>query len=132
MARNVGTVAVIKDNKVLILRRSPEVRGRGFWNFPGGSVEEGETPREGAARELQEEAGLEVSPDTLEDLGVLHKNGLTIHFFITDDFSGDVVLNEESDKYEWIDLDEASDYLFVGGGVLEPQIVSEIKKFLGD
>lgn len=39
------------------------------WCFPGGGLEAGETPREGAARELAEETGIEVAADALHDLG---------------------------------------------------------------
>jgi 8-oxo-dGTP pyrophosphatase MutT (NUDIX family) len=39
------------------------------WCFPGGGLEGGETPRDGALRELAEETGIEVVPDDLHDLG---------------------------------------------------------------
>ena len=39
------------------------------WCFPGGGLEGGETPRQGAVRELVEEPGIEVSPEALHDLG---------------------------------------------------------------
>ena len=39
------------------------VRGisKGRWNFPGGKIDAGETPREGSDREVLEETGLIVS-----------------------------------------------------------------------
>ena len=39
------------------------------WCFPGGGLEPGETPRQGAVRELAEETGIEVAADDLHDLG---------------------------------------------------------------
>ncbi|MDR7254472.1 8-oxo-dGTP pyrophosphatase MutT (NUDIX family) [Nocardioides sp. BE266] len=39
------------------------------WCFPGGGLEPGETPRAGAVRELAEETGIELSADSLQDLG---------------------------------------------------------------
>lgn len=58
MART-GTRAVaivIKDNKVALIHRKKE--GRDYWVFPGGGVEEGETPEEAVVREIQEELSL--------------------------------------------------------------------------
>ncbi len=40
-----------------------------MWCFPGGGVEEGETPVAGAVRELAEETGVVLAPEDLTDLG---------------------------------------------------------------
>ncbi len=39
------------------------------WCFPGGGLQVGETPRQGAVRELSEETGIEVRAEVLHDLG---------------------------------------------------------------
>lgn len=48
------------EGDVLIARRPPHVHQGGLWEFPGGKLEPGETPREALARELEEELGIEV------------------------------------------------------------------------
>ncbi|HTY54630.1 MAG TPA: NUDIX hydrolase [Candidatus Binataceae bacterium] len=50
---------VVKEKKLLLLRRgiSP---ARGKWTFPGGYVDEGETPLQAALRETEEEVGMRV------------------------------------------------------------------------
>jgi ADP-ribose pyrophosphatase YjhB (NUDIX family) len=53
-----GIVFVSQKGNVLLLRRSDkEENWSGHWALPGGGVEEGETPEEGAAREAREEIG---------------------------------------------------------------------------
>ena len=50
-----------RDGKVLLARRKFEPR-RGFWDIPGGFLEEGEEPLHGLRREFLEETGIEVEP----------------------------------------------------------------------
>jgi 8-oxo-dGTP diphosphatase len=55
------TAAVIeRDGKVLIARRRLETGSGGFWEFPGGQLEEGETPETGLEREIAEELGVRI------------------------------------------------------------------------
>lgn len=54
-----GAVAVVVDGgKFLIIRRSKTVRAPNLLCFPGGSIEEGESPEIAVIRELKEEVGL--------------------------------------------------------------------------
>ena len=55
-------VAVIKNTKgeVLIARRAPHVHKGGYWEFPGGKLEKGETVFDALRREIGEEVGLHV------------------------------------------------------------------------
>ena len=49
--------AVIYDGpRILLTRRGPGREHAGFWEFPGGKVEEGETPEAALAREIAKEA----------------------------------------------------------------------------
>jgi len=54
------TAAIIeREGKVLIARRSHSGSAGGKWEFPGGSIEPGETPERCLARELHEELGID-------------------------------------------------------------------------
>lgn len=54
------TAAVIeRDGRFLIARRPAGERRGGLWEFPGGTLEPGEDPRECLRRELREELGVE-------------------------------------------------------------------------
>ena len=55
----VMAAVVEKDGRYMICRRGPGRRLEGVWEFPGGKLEERETPEQGLARELREELGIE-------------------------------------------------------------------------
>ena len=52
---NVAGAVLLRDGKVFAARRGLEKSLGGFWEFPGGKIEEGETPEVALHRELQEE-----------------------------------------------------------------------------
>lgn len=52
----VGAV-VVRDGLVLCAQRGPAGELAGFWEFPGGKIEPGETPRAALEREIDEELG---------------------------------------------------------------------------
>ena len=55
----VSAVALIDpDDRVLLAQRPEGKSMAGLWEFPGGKVEQGETPEEALIRELQEELGI--------------------------------------------------------------------------
>lgn len=65
--RFAGVLAYHQGRVVLVREEYPRWGGA-FWNIPSGGIEDRETPREGACRELAEETGLIVAASDL----VLH------------------------------------------------------------
>ena len=64
-----GTAAVIDaEDRILLMRRSDN----GLWNMPGGVLEVGESPADGAVRETLEETGVHCRPIAL--VGVYDSN----------------------------------------------------------
>ena len=55
---------LIEDNKILLIKRAAEPF-KGEWALPGGRIEEDETAEQCLRREMKEETGLEILPESL-------------------------------------------------------------------
>lgn len=69
--------AAIRDEagRVLLQQGLPHKRHAGLWEFPGGKVESGETPRVALCREVAEELGIELEEGALEPAGFAEEAG---------------------------------------------------------
>jgi len=61
----VAAALVDSDGRVLIGRRPQGKQLEGLWEFPGGKVDQGETPEASLIRELEEELGIKVQVSCL-------------------------------------------------------------------
>jgi 8-oxo-dGTP diphosphatase len=65
----VGAVIVNDQGQLFLARRGPQAKNeRGLWEFPGGSVEFGETLADALRREIREEYGVEIEVGELLDV----------------------------------------------------------------
>lgn len=60
MMKKVTAAIITRDDRVLIARRKAGAQA-GKWEFPGGKIEEGETPEQCLQRELREELQIEAT-----------------------------------------------------------------------
>lgn len=86
------------ESRILITKRAAEKPYGGLWEITGGSVIAGETPLQGAVRELREETGLRALPQALDCRGHVifksdHHNHINIFYLFRADFhEEDIVL----------------------------------------
>ena len=64
----VACALIDADDRILLAQRPPGKSMAGLWEFPGGKVEDGETPEESLIRELREELDVETKAACLAPL----------------------------------------------------------------
>jgi len=130
----VVTAIIVKDGKYLVTRRSPlKKRFGGMWTVPGGKLETSDyvnLPKDTKDywynvleqvlhREVREETGLEIKNiEYVTSLATIHQDGAPslVISCMADWESGEVVLQEsETDKYEWVSLEESKGYELLDG-----------------
>lgn len=98
---------LIKDNEVVVTKYKKGNKKEEYYDIPGGKIEEGESPKQTAIREMKEETGIEIQ-------NLKYKGIMTIEYpdrlfifdtFITKEYEGEPQEFEENTS-EWIDIDE--------------------------
>ncbi len=110
-----ATAVIIKDGKILLVKRSQEPY-KGDWDFPGGFIEEGEKPLEALKREVKEELGVECVAEYIGAFpGIYPWKGETYpilsHAFLVETGDG-MKLNEENSTLEFVSLKDAGPVCF--------------------
>ena len=110
---NVAKIIVFDaERHVLLLRRSDTHPVWPLhWDIPGGVVEPGEDPTDGAIRELREETGISTTSDQLNLAQITHSRThyLNDHLYVLqlDESMPDVTISWEHDKAEWMNIESA-------------------------
>lgn len=104
---------VIDPHQRILIAERPVTKSKaGFWEFPGGKVEEGETVFAALKRELLEEVGIHVH--TAEPFLATTHDEILLDAWVVKDFSG-VPLGVEGQIIKWIHTTEFGDYVFPEG-----------------
>lgn len=98
-------VGVIRDpqQQIFITQRRHHTELAGYWEFPGGKLEAGETPLEALIRELHEEVGIRVEQARwLQTVaGTQTQQHLQLHYFLVDQWQGEPY-GREGQPHRWI------------------------------
>lgn len=95
-----------KDGKVLVVKRPTDKKRGGFWEFPGGKVEAGESLQEALRRELKEELGIEVRVgEVLEKIRYIYPDEEIELYLLSVAVNRNLDL-KESLEVKWVDLQE--------------------------
>ena len=125
------TGAIIQNDKnFLIGRRGKDEKSAGMWEFPGGKLEEGESPKECIKRELKEELNIDAEIGELFSSYTYNYNHVSyeLFFFKVNSFFGEPVKSVH-DKLKWEKLKNFYKYDFLpGDGPLIDKLISENNK----
>lgn len=104
------SVAVRRGDTVLLVKRGREP-SRGYYAFPGGRVEPGESLEDAARRELHEETGLHVHDlELVRDYLIEGRHGdrlhrYRLHVFAASHDAGEAVAGDDAEEAGWFDLE---------------------------
>ncbi|MGT2802748.1 (deoxy)nucleoside triphosphate pyrophosphohydrolase [Streptococcus henryi] len=103
---NVVAAAIEKDGLIFCAQRPEGKSLAGFWEFPDGKLEEGETPEEALIREIKEEFDSEVEiVSYLNEASYEYDFGIvTMKTYLSKLISGDLELLEHQDS-KWLPVD---------------------------
>ena len=124
----VGAIVLEKGELLLVKRDREPARGR--WSLPGGRLEWGESLREGCAREVKEETGVEIEVEGLAGIAeriLPDDDGEVVYHFVIHDFwaaprSRETIPGDDVSEVRWVAVGELGE-LPLTDGLLE---------FLGD
>ena len=109
----VTAAILVQSDKILVTRRAIGKHLAGFWEFPGGKLDLGETEEECLAREIKEELGIDVEVNAffMENIHRYSNTTVKLKAYWCTHVSGDIVLKDH-DKMVWANRFELDNYMF--------------------
>lgn len=113
MATILVAAAVVRDGDRLLLTKRPSgAHLEGLWEFPGGKLEEGESPEAALARECLEECGIDVIVEDVLDVAFHRypKKDVLLLFYACRLGARRVIEHREVVDHAWVLPSELSRY----------------------
>lgn len=109
--KDVTAAIIIENNKVLLTRRAPGEKHAGWWEFPGGKVEAGESPELALQRELFEELEIDaaIGEKLIENIHRYDTGTIRLMAYHATILSGDLSLHVH-DEYQWVSIHELTQF----------------------
>ncbi|WP_208432674.1 8-oxo-dGTP diphosphatase MutT [Bartonella taylorii] len=102
-----------QDSRILLTERPQGKSLAGLWEFPGGKIEQGETPEASLVRELEEELGVHVQQSNLLPLTFASHSYETFHLlmplYLCSHYEG-IVQGREGQNLKWVFIDDLDKY----------------------
>jgi 8-oxo-dGTP diphosphatase len=106
-------VLLDSEGRILIAKRPPGRSLAGLWEFPGGKVEQGESPEHALVRELAEELGIDIAAADLAPLTFASHGYPDFHLlmplFLCKSWRGELVPHE-GQELAWVKPTELAAY----------------------
>jgi len=124
----VTAALIVDEDKILITQRKKGKKGGLLWEFPGGKLEEGESPEECIVREIKEELNIDIEVIDIFDV-VFHRytefNLLMLVYRCS--FKGGEITAKEVEDFRWVSAFELKEYNFLEAdiGVVEKIIAKK-------
>lgn len=119
---------ILRDGRFLAARRSASMSWPGFWEFPGGKVEDGESLGVALARELEEELAIAIDAFSLWKVKEKKSTGgaIRLFFHLVTGFSG-TPEPRQGQELAWLTCEEAQGYSFLP---LDEEVLPELSACL--
>ena len=109
----VAVALVDRDNRILIAQRPEGKHFSGFWEFPGGKIEDNERPEDALIRELKEELGIDVIRKCLAPFTFASHSYEDFHLlmplYICRIWTGNLIAREDQ-NLKWVRAERLTDF----------------------
>lgn len=111
--KSVTAAILVKDGQILIAKRRSSDPLANKWEFPGGTIEHGETPEECLQREMKEEFDIDVTVGEYFGESIYHYDHGSIKLlaYRTHWVGGEITM-QAHDDYQWVPVGRLSQYDF--------------------